>query len=122
MEWELNVHKKDGYVEIITKGVADYDGSLNLAKFISETMKNYKITKVLIDHSNISGLSGNTIEIYYRPKAMQQAGLILGVKIAEIIKPEYINHFRFFETVCKNQGFTISIFTEKTEALNWLLS
>ncbi len=121
MEWELIVHKEGKYIEIVTQGVADYGSSLNMAKFITETMRKNRITKVLIDHRKITGISGNTIEIYNRPKTLRLIGLILGVKIAEIIKPEHIEHFRFFETVCKNQGFTMSIFQEKIEALNWLL-
>jgi hypothetical protein len=122
MEWELIFHKEGKYVEIITQGVADYDGSLDMAKCITETMRNNKITKVLIDHRNIAGISGKTIEIYNRPKALRLIGLLLGVKIAEIIKPEHIEHFRFLETVCINQGFKLSIFHEKQEALKWLLS
>ena len=122
MEWELILHKKEKYIEIITKGVADYDGSLEMARLISKTMHKNRLVKALVDHRNITGISGNTIDIYNRPKAMQLVGFILGVKIAEIIKPEHIQHFRFFETVCKNQGFSISIFKEKSEALNWLLS
>jgi hypothetical protein len=122
MEWELIVHKEEKYIEIITQGFADYDGSINMAKFITETMRNNRIKKGLIDHRNITGLSGKTIDIYYRPKALKLIGLLFGIKIAEVIKPEHIEHFRFFETVCRNQGFTISIFQEKTEALKWLLS
>jgi hypothetical protein len=121
MEWELIAHKEGKYIEIITRGTADYDGSLNMAKIITETMRNDRITKVLIDHRNITGISGKTIEIYNRPKALRLLGLLLGVKIAEIIKPEHIEHFRFLETVSKNQGFKLSIFQEKTEALKWLL-
>ena len=122
MEWELIVHKKDKYIEIITQGIADNDGSINMAKCITETMRKNRITKGLIDHRNITGISGNTIDIYYRPKALKLLGLILGVKIAEVIKPEHIEHFRFFETVCRNQGFALSIFQEKKKALEWLLS
>jgi hypothetical protein len=121
MEWELIVHKEEKYIEIITQGIADQNGSLTMAKFITETMRNNKITKALIDHRNIAGISGNIIEIYERPKTFRLIGWILGVKIAEIIKPEHAEHFRFLETVCLNQGFRMSIFREKNEALKWLL-
>jgi hypothetical protein len=121
MEWELIVHKEEKYIEIITQGVADYDGSINMAKCITDSMRDNKITKGLIDHRNITGISGKTIEIYNRPKALRLIGLLLGVKVAEVIKPEHIEHFRFLETVSRNQGFTMSLFQEKTEALKWLL-
>jgi hypothetical protein len=121
MDWELVVHKEEKYLEITSHGVADYDGSIKMAKFINETMRHNRITKVLIDHSNITGVSGKTIEIYERPKILGLLGLILGVKIAEIINPEHMEHFRFLETVCKNQGFNLLLFRDRKEALDWLL-
>jgi hypothetical protein len=121
MEWRSTFHKEEKYLEIITQGIADNEGSLNMAKYIAETMRSNRITKVLIDHRSIAGISGKSIEIYDRPKSFRLLGVLLGVKIAEIINPEHIEHFRFFETVCINQGFRLSIFKEKIDALKWLL-
>ena len=110
MEWEIRIHNEKKYIEVITKGIADKDGSLNMAKTITETMQRHGITKALIDHRNIDGVSGEIIEIYDRPKLLRIIGLVLGIKIAEIIKPVHMKHFSFFETVAFNQGFKISIF------------
>ena len=121
MEWEIRIHNEEKYMEVITKGVADKDGSLNMAKTITETMQQHRITRVLIDHRNIESVSGKIIEIYDRPKLLRVVGIIMGVKIAEIIKLDHIKHFSFFETVCINQGFKISIFRESMPALEWLL-
>jgi hypothetical protein len=121
MEWEIRIHNEEKYMEVITKGAADKDGSLNMAKAITGTMRQHRITRVLIDHRNIESISGEIIEIYNRPKLLKMIGIILGVKIAEIIKPDHIKHFSFFETVCINQGFRISIFQENSPALEWLL-
>ncbi len=121
MEWEIRIHNEENYIEVITKGVADKDSSLNMAKTIKETMQQHRITKALIDHRKIEGVSGEIIEIYDRPKLLRIIGLVLGIKIAEIIKPVHMKHFSFFETVCINQGFRISIFQEKLPALEWLL-
>ena len=121
MEYEIRIHKEEKYVEVVTKGVANKDGSLSMAKTIKETMQQRKITKALIDHRNIESVSGEIIEIYDRPKLFRIIGVIWNIKIAEIIKPDHVEHFRFFETVCINQGFRISIFQEKLPALEWLL-
>jgi hypothetical protein len=40
--------------------------------------------------------------------------------MAEIIKPEHVYHFKFFETVCVNQGYQISVFQDREKALSWL--
>lgn len=92
-----------------------------MAKAITETMRQQRLTRVLIDHRQIDSVSGGTLEIFKRPPLLSLIGIILGVKIAEIIQPEHLEHFRFFETVCLNQGFRISIFQEKPPALEWLL-
>jgi hypothetical protein len=122
MEWEIIVHKDKKFVEIITKGFADKESSLEMAKNISETMRNLRFTRALVDHRNISSVSGAVIEVYERPKLFRIIGVLLGIKIAEIINPDHLKHFQFLETVCRNQGFKFSIFYERPDAIKWLLS
>ncbi len=121
MEYEISVHDVEGYIEVVTKGVADTEGSLGMAKAIKEIMQQHRMKRVLIDHRNIESVSGRIIEIYDRPKIFRVIGVILNIRIAEIIKPDHVKHFSFFETVAFNQGFKISIFQEKLPALEWLL-
>ncbi len=121
MEYEIRIYNEEKYIEVVTKGVADKDGSLGMAKTIKETMQQHRMKRALIDHRNIESVSGETIEIYQRPKLLRIMGIIWNIKIAEIIKPDHVKHFGFFETVCINQGFRISIFQEKLPALEWLL-
>ena len=122
MEWNIVVHDEAGYVEVVTSGMADRDGSLNMATAITHAMRTNRITNVLIDHRNIEALSGEVVDIYERPKIFRLIGVILRIKIAEVIKPEHWEHFRFFETVCRNQGYRLSVFNEKDKALEWLLT
>ncbi len=121
MEWDIRIQAEEKYLEVITRGDADHESSFRMAKALTETMRQKRITRVLIDHRQLESVSGGTIEIYHRPQLFRLIGIILGVKIAEIIPPEYLEHFHFFETVCRNQGFQIQIFQEKSPALNWLL-
>jgi hypothetical protein len=121
MEWKIALHSEDKYIEIVTAGVADRDGSMEMAKVISSSMRKNKYTRALIDHRNIESVSGETMDIYERPNLFRFIGVILGVKIAEIINPEHRAHFRFLETVCRNRGFLFSIFYDKSAALDWLL-
>jgi hypothetical protein len=121
MEYEIRIYNEEKYIEVVTKGAADNDSSLSMAKTIKETMQQHRITKALIDHRNIESVSGKIIEIYDRPKLFRIIGVVLNVKIAEIIKPDHVKHFSFFETVCVNKGFKISIFQERLPALEWLL-
>jgi len=121
MEWKIEINDAKKYIEVITSGIAGKDDSFNMAKAISHTMRTHRIKKALIDHRNLISVTGDTIDIYKRPKFFSILGFILRIKIAEIIKPEHFEHFKFFETVCVNQGYQISIFQDKEKALSWLL-
>ena len=122
MEWEIIIHQDYKYVEIVTKGVADNQGSMDMAKSIAETMRHHRITKALIDHCNVTSVSGSAVEVYERPKLFKIIGVLLGIKIAEVINPDHLAHFKFLETVCINQGYKFSVFFDRPAALEWLLS
>jgi hypothetical protein len=121
MDWKILVNDEFKYVEVITGGIADKDESLNMAKAITHVMKTNRITKALIDHRNLESVTGNIFDIYDRPGLFRIIGIILRIKIAEIIKSEHLEHFKFLETVCVNQGYRMAAFQEKEKALAWLL-
>ncbi len=122
MEWNITIHEEDRYAEVVTSGTVDFDGTIDMAQAIAQAMKSRHITKAIIDHRNATGVTGNTSAIYNRPKIFRFIGLTLGIKIAEIIKPEDEGHFKFFESVCRNQGYQLSVFQDKDKALAWLLT
>jgi hypothetical protein len=121
MECEITIHSDYKYIEIVTKGVLDKDSSMDMAKTIAATMRHHKVTRVLIDHRNVTNIPGNVLEVYERPKIFRIIGVLLGIKIAEVINPDHLEHFKFLETVCINQGYKFSIFYDRSNALEWLL-
>ncbi len=120
MEWETTIHHN--YIEIVTHGIADKEKSLEMAKTITKMMRRNKSTRVLIDHRDLKAVSGTTIDVYERPTIFRIIGIILGIRIGEVIKPDHQEHFRFLETVCRNRGFQFSIFFEKGQAVKWLFA
>ena len=121
MEWTITLNEENQYAEIVTIGVADRDGSFEMAKEISKILRKTKIKKLLIDHRNIRSVSGEIHEIHQRPKEFEKIGVIRGIRIAEIVKEDHKEFFRFLETVCVNSGYSFSIFDDKRSALKWLL-
>jgi hypothetical protein len=121
MEWTITLNEKPKYAEVVTYGIADREGSLKMAKELYMVLSKAKMKKILIDHSNISAVSGRMMEVYNRPKEFQETKVPFGIKVAEVIKAEHTDFFRFFETVCVNRGFIFSIFENKKLALEWLL-
>jgi hypothetical protein len=120
MEWEIAIHKN--HIEISTKGIADKESSMAMAKAITSEMRKNRIKRALVDHSKLDSVTGSVFDLYERPKILSIIGAIVGVRIAEIVKPEHVEHFKFLETVCVNQGFQFFISQEKDQALKWLLS
>lgn len=120
MEWTITIREKEQYVEIITKGVEDGKGSLDMAKAIAITMSKNQIKRVLIDQRNVDSVSGGTIDIYQRPKQLKATGVINELKIAEIVNPEHNEFFNFLETVCINSGLEFATFNDKKSALEWI--
>jgi hypothetical protein len=120
MEWAITIKEENQYVEIVTSGVADKSGSLNMAKAITQVLSEHKINKALIDHRNIDAVSGGTLEVYHRPVQFADIGVVRGIKIAEIVKPGHQEFFKFLEVVCMNRGYEFSIFHDQESALAWL--
>ncbi len=121
MEWTITIKEDDQYAEIVTSGVADRNGSIEMAKGIGIAMSEKKLTRALIDHSNIVSVSGGALNVYQRPKQFRDMGVINWLNIAEIVRPEHANFFGFLETVCVNSGFGFAIFNDRESALEWLL-
>lgn len=122
MEWTTAINEENQYIEVATSGIADSNGSLEMAKAIPLALRNYKFKKILIDHRNITSVSGKVVDVYSRQKQFENIGVIHGIKIAEVIKPEHADFFKFFELVCTNRGYLFSIFNERESALDWLLN
>jgi hypothetical protein len=120
MEWTITLNEENLYVEIVTSGVADREGSLEMVKAISSALSKTQILKVLIDHRNISRVSGRAADIYNRPMEFKAIGVIRGIKVALVVKPEHKEFFIFFETVCVNRGYRFALFDDKKSALEWL--
>lgn len=121
MEWTITLHNDEHYAEIITSGTAGRNGSLEMGKKIVPILMHNKINKVLVDHRKIEKVTGELSEVYNRPKEFVNIGVVRSVKIAEIIRPEHMEFFKFFELVLRNRGYYVSLFHDKESALEWLL-
>ena len=120
MEWTISFLPEKRIVVIKTYGVADETSSMEMVKNISRNMAKHLSLRCLIDHTDISSVSGSTVEIYYRPKGLINIGVPFKVTIAEVIKPEHREHFHFLETVFRNRGFNFRIFDDRESAMEWL--
>jgi hypothetical protein len=73
-----------------------------------------------VDHSAIESVTGNTFEIYDRPRSFVKLGVPFKIRMAEVVRREHREHFGFLETVCRNRGFVFQLFNDRESALAWL--
>ena len=120
MEWTISFLPEKRIVVIKTSGVADETSSKEMAKSILKTMAKHLALRCLIDHTDISSVSGSAVEMYHRPKGLINLGVPFKVKIAEVVLPLHKTHFDFLEIVFRNRGFDFRIFNDRELAIQWL--
>jgi len=120
MEWNATFLPEDRIVVIETSGVGDKESSMEMTKSIVKTMMVHRSTRCLVDHSAIESVTGNTFEIYDRPRSFVKLGVPFKIRMAEVVRREHREHFGFLETVCRNRGFVFQLFIDRESALAWL--
>ncbi len=104
-----------------------YIGHVTAAEFKAsnlETIKHAKKHKtylLLIDDSKLES-AVTTTEIYDMPKVYRELGGDRKGKIAILLPPKGAirNDVLFYETVCRNHGWEVKSFDERSEAARWL--
>lgn len=122
MEWTISFLSDKRIVVIETSGIASNANTLEMAKSISKAMIEYQTMLCLIDYSAISSVSGNIVDVYYRPQELRASNVPTTVKIAEVVSLEHSEHFAFLETVFRNRGFNFCTFGDRESAIQWLVN
>ena len=89
-------------------------------KKIFQAFKELQFNKLLFDFRE-AVLSTDTITIYYRPKTLIKIGFERDKRYAYVYNQMNPN-ILFYETVLRNNGFNVYMFTDYDKALAWLES
>ena len=119
MSVEVNIRKEDEYLFAEYSG--EYRGDLATLKIddIKQVCKQYKISRVLVDITNCKLIVTTMDRFAFGQEVATKFGAPDTIKIATIVAPEQYNDF--VRLIATNRGASYEIFTEKNEALNWLL-
>ena len=95
--------------------------------FIAEMvllLNQHQCTRILNDLRAINDLPSTltTYKIYTMPQYISEAGYPLETKRAIVFSEAEEENLAFFETVSRNQGQRVAVFTDFGEALEWLTS
>ena len=89
------------------------------AKTLWDELDKHKCDRALIDHLDFT-ISDSVIEIYDRPKELIDVSGGRRLKMAGLVK-EMDTNYRFIENIYVNRGFNVRIFTDREDAMRWLI-
>ncbi len=107
-----------------------YVGRVTVENFKKETIVGLDLAKknntnlFLIDDTDLED-AGSIFDLYDLPKFYEEIGADRNSKVALILPPPgtaAAEDAHFYETTCQNQGWQVKVFSERQEAINWLLN
>ena len=119
MKWKFNYHRDRDYLEVIISESVSSSELNQMAIERWDVLLNLNCRKILFDFTQITNML-SIIDIYKRPEESEKVGVLRTNRTAAIVPEIYFKEFQFMETVYKNRGFDLNVFTKKEDALNYL--
>ena len=120
MEWELSYQPAEGIIFIKTRGVLEISTATQMRNEGAALIKRHDCKRILLDHSLLDDSALSTMETFDLPKIYDSLGISRAVKMALVVTPIMKTKLRFYETVCRNNGYSVLLFTDRESALQWL--
>lgn len=120
MEWQMSYDEAEHIIFIETSGVLDIDSATIMRNEGSMLIKKHHCMRCLLDHSNLSGDALATLDIYNLPKRYAELGIPHQFRMALVVPERFATNLKFYETVCRNNGYQASVFFDRPSALAWL--
>ena len=105
---------------IYVKMIGEFDAktlSESTASLVEE-LNRTSYRKILLDHSEATPLL-SVLEQHERPEVAEKIGVQRACRVAIVYRKDHETYL-FIETVARNKGFSVKIFTSTEEAVNWL--
>ena len=119
MPYRINYKKEHDYLAVTVEGGFALSNLKDLAADIAKSIAQYDCNRILNDMRQAK-LTKGTIDIYNMPKTARSSGLDTYCKRALVVS-EKSSDFHFLETVFRNQGHNVKMFTDIEDAMSWLL-
>ena len=120
MDWEISFDEKENILFVKTRGILDVKSNTAMTKECLEVIKEKNCRRWLIDNQKITFQAFGTFDIHSLPKLYEELGFPRNLRLAEVTLKEYERDFSFYETVCYNRGYMVSVFYDVESALQWL--
>ncbi|MEE9553167.1 MAG: hypothetical protein V3W18_02625 [candidate division Zixibacteria bacterium] len=117
MEFKVSYDRDHDCIRITFDGEVVESELQKLASKLIKVSKEHGCRFILNDMRNAT-ISLSTTDIYNLPKQLTDWGIGHDLKRAIVINK--YKDLRFFETVSKNTGQNVQVFTDADEAMHWL--
>ncbi|MBP7998569.1 MAG: hypothetical protein KA338_04875 [Chloroflexi bacterium] len=120
MQWQMTYDKADGILYVKTSGVLEIESATQMRHEGAAILKQEGCLRCLLDHRDIEADLLQTMDIYNLPKRYGELGLSHALKMAVVVPAWLKENLQFYEIVCRNNGYSVSLFFDQESALAWL--
>lgn len=120
MEWKMHYDENDQIIYTKTSGVLEIKSAEIMRHEGIALAKKHNCHRGLLDHSEIMGDELTTMDIYNLPKKYNELGVPRTFRLALVVPKRFMENLKFYETVCHNNGYSMSVFFDRETALAWL--
>ncbi len=120
MQFDVTYVENADYVCGTLKGeVTDADLASARSEMRSKLL-DHDCKRLLVDTVGLSQLQSIISDFEFTTE--HQTELPTGTRHAVVVNPKHTEHMQFVENVAQNRSINLKIFTERNEAIDWLLS
>ena len=116
---QIEIRKEPGYLHVILRGQRTPETVKAMAEAIYNSCKEHGCFKVLADSRELKGQLG-VVDLYYIPSEIPNDPMARRIRLASLDLEENREAWAFFETVFRNAGYQLKIFTDPDDAIRWL--
>lgn len=116
---EITLSQRDGYTAAIFRGTYSLAGFQRRTAMAAHAGREGGHGRLYVDMTCFD-VSPSVTERYQL--ATQAVKMYLGLKVAVLVSPTFMDPAKFGIVVANNRGLRVNAFTEEAEALAWLLA
>jgi hypothetical protein len=119
LDWVFRYNEDPPYIEMRFSGAMTQDDLNRLAVERLAEMRKRDCYRLFFDFSDIASVL-NTLETYDRPEQSERMGVPKVSISVSLVPARFLDEFKFMETVYRNRGYELMVFTGRADALRAL--
>lgn len=120
MNWIFFHNTTDKILVVSTEGVLDLPSANKMRAEGMALIKQHGYLLCMLDHSQADGFEINVFDTYDLPKRYKELNIPPTFRMAVVVPEKRRENSHFYETVCRNNGYSVSVFFDQESALEWL--